>query len=33
MESGTLENMYPFLPAEEVERNMRFSRPAGAMRE
>jgi acetolactate synthase-1/2/3 large subunit len=33
MESGTLENMYPFLPADEVERNMRFSRPAGAMRE
>jgi acetolactate synthase-1/2/3 large subunit len=25
MESGTLENMYPFLPADEVARNMRIS--------
>jgi acetolactate synthase-1/2/3 large subunit len=33
MESGTLENMYPFLPAGEVERNMRLSRTAGAIRE
>jgi hypothetical protein len=28
MESGTLENMYPFLPPEEISRNMQISAPA-----
>jgi hypothetical protein len=31
MESGTLENMYPFLPPEEIVRNMQISRAEGAV--